>query len=87
LRKLIGPKRDEVTGEWGRLENKELYDLYSSPNITPVIISRRMRWAEHVALMRNMRDKYRVLMGRPGGKKPPERPRRRWENNKIDLED
>jgi len=49
LREIIGPKRDEVTGKWGRLHNKELYDLYSSPNIIPVIISRRMRWAGDVA--------------------------------------
>ena len=49
MREIIGPKRDEVTGKWGRLHKKELYDLYSSPNIIPVIISRRMRWAGDVA--------------------------------------
>jgi hypothetical protein len=87
LRKIIGLKRDEGTREWGRLHNKELYDLYSSPNIIPVIISRQIRWAGHVARMGNRRGKYRVLMGRPGGKKPPERPKRRWNNNKMDLKD
>jgi hypothetical protein len=57
LRKIIGPKRDEVTGKWGRLHNKELYELHSSPNIIPVIIARRMRWAGHAARIGNRRGK------------------------------
>jgi hypothetical protein len=86
LRRIIGPKRDDVTRKWGGLHNKEFYDLYSSPNIIPIIISRRIRWARHVA-RRDKRAKYMVLMGRPDGKKPLGRARRRWENNKMDLED
>jgi hypothetical protein len=68
LRRIFGPKRDEVTGEWRRLHNEELNDLYSSPNIIRVIKSRRMRWAEHVACMGEKRGAYRSLVGRPEGR-------------------
>jgi hypothetical protein len=85
LRRILGPKRDEVTGEWRRLHNKELYALYSSPNIR-VMKSRRLRWAGHVARMGERRGAYRALVGKPKGRRPLGRPRRRWEDNiKIDL--
>jgi hypothetical protein len=88
LRKIFGPKRDEVTGEWRRLHNEELNDLYSSPNITRVIKSRTMRWAGRVARMEGRRCSYRILVGRPEGRKPLGRPRRRWEYNiKMDLQE
>jgi hypothetical protein len=88
LRKIFGPKRDEVTGEWRRLHNEELYDLYSSPNIMRVIKSRRLRWAGHVTHIKERRAAYRVLVGRPEGKRPLERPRRRWEDNiKVDIQE
>jgi hypothetical protein len=77
LRRIFGPRRDEVTGEWRKLHNKELSNLYSLPNIVRVIKSRRMRWAGHVARMRDSRDMYRVLMGKPEGQRPLGRPRRR----------
>ena len=84
----FGPKRDEVTGEWRKLHNEELHDLYSSPNIVRVIKSRRMRWAEQVALMGNRRGVYRVLVGNPEGNRLLGRPRRRWEDNiKMDLQE
>ena len=70
LRRIFGPRRDEVTGEWRRLHNEELNDLYSSPNIVRVIKSRRMRWAGHVARMGEERGAYRVLVGKPEGKRP-----------------
>jgi hypothetical protein len=86
LRKIFGPKRDEVTGEWRRLHNKELYALYSSPNIIRVIKSRRLRWAGHVTRMGEWRGAYRALVGKPEGRRPLERPRRRWDDNiKMDL--
>ena len=65
LRRIFGPKRDGVTGEWRKLHNEELNDLYCSPNIVQVIKSRRMRWAEHVTRMGGTRDVYRVLVGKP----------------------
>ncbi|KAJ4429478.1 hypothetical protein ANN_21647 [Periplaneta americana] len=86
LRKIFGAKRDEVTGEWRKLHNKELHALYSSPNIIRNFKSRRLRWAGHVARMGESRNAYRVLVGRPEGKRPLGRPRRRWEDNiKMDL--
>jgi len=68
LRKIFGPRRDEVTGEWKRLHNEEINDLYSSPNMVRVIKSRRMRWAGHVARMGQERGVYRVLVGKPEGR-------------------
>ena len=87
LRRIFGPKRDEVTGEWRKLHNEELHDLYS-PNIVRLIKSRRMRWAGHVARMGEWRGVYRVLVGEPEGKRPLGRPRRGWEDNiKMDLQE
>jgi hypothetical protein len=87
LRRIFGPKRDGVTGEWRRLHNEELNDLYSSPNIIQVIKSRRIRWAGHVACMGEGRGAYRILVGRSEGRRPLGRPRHRWEDNiKIDLQ-
>jgi len=77
LRRIFGPRSDEVTGEWRRLHNEELNGLYCSPNIVRVIKSRRMRWAEHVARMGEERVVYRVLVGKPDGRRPLGRPRRR----------
>ena len=77
-----------MTGEWRRLHNEELNDLYSSPNIVRVIKSRRMRWAGHVARMGEERGVYRVLVGKPEGKRPLGRPRRRWVDNiRMDLQE
>ena len=88
LRRIFGPKRDELTREWRKLHNEELNDLYSSPNIVRVIKSRKMRWVVHVAPMGKRRDVYRVLVGKPEGKRPLGRTRRRWEDNvKIDLQE
>ena len=88
LRRIFGPKRDEVRGEWRKLHNEELNDLYCSSNIVRVIKSRRMRWAGHVARMREGRGAYRVLVGKPRGKRPLGRNRLRWEDNiKKDLEE
>jgi hypothetical protein len=77
LRRTFGPKRDEVTGVWIKLHNEELHDLHSAPNIVRVIKSRIMRWAGHVARMGEGRGVYRVLVGKPEGKRPLGRPRRR----------
>ena len=86
LRRVFGSKRDEVTGEWRKLHNEELRDLYSLPNIVQVVKSRRMKWAGHVASMGEGRGVHRVLVGKPDGKRPLGRPRRRWEDNiKMDL--
>ena len=88
LRKIFGPRKDEVTGEWRRLHNEELNDLYSSPNIVRVIKSRRTRWAGHVARMGEEKAVYRVLVGKPEGKRPMGRPRRRWVDNiRMDLQE
>ena len=88
LRRVIGPKRDEVTGEWKKLHNEELNDLYCSPNIVRVVKWRRMRWAGHVERMGERRGVYRVLVGKPEGKRSLGRPRRRWEDNiKMDLQE
>ena len=86
LRRIFVPRLDEVTEEWRRLHNEELNDLYCSPNIVRVIKSRRMRWAGHVARMVEEREVYRVLVGKPEGKRPLGRPRRRWVDNfRMDL--
>jgi hypothetical protein len=81
LRRVFGPKRDEVTGEWRKLHNEKLNDLYSLPNIVRVVKSKRMRWAGHVARMGEERGVHRVLVGKPEGKRPLGRPRCRWEDN------
>jgi hypothetical protein len=77
LRRVFGPKRDVATGEWRKLHNEELRDLYSLPNIVRVVKSRRMRWAGHVACMGEGRGVQRVLVGKPEGKRPLGRPRHR----------
>jgi hypothetical protein len=88
LRRVVGPKRDEVTGKWRKIHNEELNYLYSLPNIEWVVKSRRMRWAGHVARMGEDRGVHRVLVGKPEGKRPLGRPRRRWEDNiKMDLQE
>ena len=88
LRIVFGPKRDEVTGEWRKLHNEELNDLYSLPNIVRVVKSRRMRWARRVARMGEDRSVHRLLVGKPEGKRALGRPRRRWEDNiKMDLQE
>jgi hypothetical protein len=86
LKRIFGPKRDEVTGEWRKLHNEKLHILHSSPNIIRQIKSRRTRWAGHVARMGEERNVYRVLMGKPEGKRPLGKPRRRWEDGvRMDL--
>jgi len=86
--RIFGPRRDEVTEEWRRLHNEELNDLYSSPNIVRVIKSRRMRWAGHVARMGGEREVYRILVGKPEGRRPLGRPRHSWvENIRTDLQE
>ena len=88
LRRVFGPKRDEVTGEWRKLHNEEFSDLYALPNIVRVVKSRRMRWVGHVARMGEGRGVHRVLFGKPEGKRPLGRPRRRWEDNiKMELQE
>jgi hypothetical protein len=81
LRRIFGPKRDEIVGGWRKLLNEELDKLYSSPKIIRMIKSRRMRWAIHVARMVEKRDAYTIFVGKPEGKRPLGRPRRRWEDN------
>ena len=86
LRKIFGAKRDEITGEWRKLHNAELDALYSSPNIIRNPKSRRLRWAEHVARIVQFRNACRVLVGKPEGKRPLGRPKRRWKDDiKRDL--
>jgi hypothetical protein len=88
LRRIFGPKRDEVTGEWRKILNEELNDLYSSPNVIWMIKSRRIRWVGYVARLGGRRGAYRVLMGKPEGKRPLGRPRCRWKDNiKMDLQE
>ena len=88
LRRIFGPKRDGVRGEWRKLHTEELNDLYSSPNIVRVIKSRIMRWAGHVACMEEGRGVHKVLVGKPEGKRPLGRPRRRREDNiRMDLQE
>jgi hypothetical protein len=82
-RRIFGPKRDEVTGEWRKLHNEELRNLYSSPDIIRQVKSRRLRLAGHVARMGEKRKVYKVLVGKPQGKRPLGRPRRGWEDGII----
>jgi hypothetical protein len=85
LRRIFGPKRDEVIGGWRKLQNEELHNLYSSPSISRVIKS-RMICAGHVARMGKKRNAYRILVGKPEGKRPLGRPRSRWVDNiKMNL--
>jgi hypothetical protein len=81
LKRIFGPKRDEVTGERRELHNEELCDLYCSPSIIRIIQSRRMKWALHVARMGEKRNAYRLLVGKPEGKRSLGRSRRRWVDN------
>jgi hypothetical protein len=86
LRRIFGPKRDEVMGQWRKLRNGELHNLYSSLDIIRQITSRRMRWVGHVGRMGDGRKVYRVLVGKPEGKRPLGSPRHRWEDGiKMDL--
>jgi len=88
LRRIFGPRRDEVTGEWRRLHNEELNDMYSSPINGRVIKSRRMKWTGHVARMGGGEGVYGVLVGKPERKRPLGRPRRRWVDNiRTDLQE
>jgi len=88
LRRIFGPRRDELTEEWRRLHNEELDDLYSSPNIVRVIKSRRIRWVGHVVHMGEERGLYRNLVGNPEGRRPLRIPRRRWVDNiRMDLQE
>jgi hypothetical protein len=85
LRSIFGPKRDEVTEGWRKLYNEELRDLYSSPSIIRIIKTRRMRWVGHVARMGEKRNSYRLLVGKPEGRRRLGRQRRRWLDFRIDL--
>jgi hypothetical protein len=85
LRRIFGPNRDEVTGGWRKLHNEGLRDLYSSPSIVGIIKLRRMRWMRLVARIGEKRNAYRILVGKPEGKRPLGRPRRRWVDNIMDL--
>jgi hypothetical protein len=88
MRRIFGPRMDEVKGDWRRLHKEEINILYSSPNIVRVIKSRRMRWTGHVARMGEETAVYRVLVGKREGKRPLGRPRRRWEDNiRMDLQE
>jgi hypothetical protein len=81
LRRISGPKTDEMTGGWRKLHNDELHNLYSSPCVIRMIKSRRMRWARHVARKGKKRNAYRILMEKPEVKRPLGRPRRKWVDN------
>jgi hypothetical protein len=86
LRRIFGPKRDEVTGECRKLHSEELHNLYSSPDIIGQVKSKRMRWTGHVACMGEERKVYKVLVGKPEGKRPLGRSRRRWQDGiRINL--
>jgi len=80
LRRVFGPKRDEMSGEWRKLHDEELNDLYSLLNIVQVVKSRRTRWAGHVVHIGEDRGVHRVLVGKPEGKRPLGRPRHRWDD-------
>jgi hypothetical protein len=83
---IFGGKKDDVTGEWRKLHNEELHNLYSVPNIIRQVKSRRMRWVGHVARMGEERKVYKVLMVKPEGKRPHGKPRRRWDGGiRMDL--
>jgi hypothetical protein len=86
LKRIFGPKVDEVTGNWRKLHKDGLHNLYSSTNIITLMKTRRKSWAGHVARMGETRNAYRILMGKPEGRRPLGRPRRGWVDNiKIDL--
>jgi hypothetical protein len=86
VRRIFGPKRDEVTGGWRKPHNEELSDLYSSPSIIRMIKARRMRLVGHVARMEGKRNAYRLLVGKPERRRPLGRPRRSWVDNiRMDL--
>jgi hypothetical protein len=86
LRRIFGPKKDEVTGDWRKPHNEELHGLYSSPSIVRLIKATRMRWAGHMARMGEVTGAYNILVGRPEGRTPLGRPRRKWEDNiKMDI--
>jgi hypothetical protein len=88
LRRIFEPRRDEVTRDWRKLHSVKLHSLYSSPNIIKMIKSRTMIWAGHVARMGETRNAYKILVGKPEGKKPLGRLRHRWVDNiKMDLRD
>jgi hypothetical protein len=85
LRRIFGPKKEEVMGDWRKLHNEELHNLYSLPNTSRMIKSRRMRWAGHATRMEK-RNAYKILVGKPEGKRPLGRPRHRWVDDiKADL--
>jgi hypothetical protein len=86
LRRIFGPRRDEVTGGWRKLHNGELRELYSSPSFIRIMKARKMKWVEHIARMGENRNEYRLLVGKPEGRRPLGRPRRRWlDNIRMDL--
>jgi hypothetical protein len=81
LRRIFGPKVDEIIAYWRKLHNEELHNLYSSPDVIRMITSRRMRWESHIARMGKKRNAYRILVGKPEGKRPQGSPTHKWENN------
>jgi hypothetical protein len=85
LRRIFGPKRDEVTGWSRKVHNKEHRDLYSSPSIIRIMKTRRLRWAGHVARLGERRKAYRLLVGKPEGRRPLARPRHRWVDNLVEV--
>jgi hypothetical protein len=86
LRRIFGPKRDEVMGGWRKMHDEQLHNLYSSPSTIGATMLRRKRWSGHVARLGEKRNAHRILVEKPGGKTPLGRPRRRWMgDNKMDL--
>jgi hypothetical protein len=81
LRRILGSKGDKVTGDWRKLHNEELHNMYSSSGTIRVIKSRRMRWAGHEVCMVEMKNVFKILIGNPEGKRPLRRPRHKWEDN------